>query len=115
MRVSIMRVEKPNGEGPYMDSSDNKMLVHMNAVHGDEDHPDPDDDPMLAGIYPDEHCGFATLCDLEAWFSGYEDVLAEEGYGIAVYTVPLQSVRYGGKQALFLRGDLEPVRTLPIL
>lgn len=84
----------------------------MNAVHGDEDHPDPEDDPMLAGIYPDESCGFATLCDLESWFAGYEDALAEEGYGIAVYTVPLQSVRYGSNQALFLRGDLQPVRTL---
>lgn len=87
------------------------MLRHMNMVHGDADHPDPDDDHMLEGIYPDEHCGFATLCALENWFAGYEDALAEEGYGISVYTVPLQSVRYGAKQALFLRGDLMPVRT----
>lgn len=111
MKVSVFRVEKPNGDGPYAD--DNRTLCEqMNAVHGDADHPDPEDDPMLSGINPDEHCGFALLCQLEEWFSGYEDILTECGYGISVYTMPLQSVRYGHNQAVFVRGDAVPVRTM---
>lgn len=84
----------------------------MFAVHGDEDHPDPFDDDLLDGVYPDEVCGFPTLCALEEWFSGYEDPLASLGYKIAVYSVELQSVRYGYKQAVFLRGDKTPVRVM---
>jgi hypothetical protein len=113
MKVSVFRIEKPNGDGPYNDA-DSRITEHMNAVHGDADHPDPSEDPMLDGINPDESCGFATLCDLEEWFSGYGDILADAGYGIAVYTMPLQSVRYGRNQCLFLKEDAVPVRTLPI-
>lgn len=112
MKVSVFRVEKPNGDGPYADDADSDLYAHMNAVHGDADHPDPEDDPMLGQIYPDEHCGFATLCDLESWFSGYDDVLADAGYSISVYTMPFTSVRYGSNQALFLRADAVPVRTM---
>ena len=113
MKVSVFRVEKPNGgAGPYADES--PLLAHMNAAHGDADHPDPMDDPMLDGIYPDEHCGFATVCDLDAWFDGYADSLAACGYIIAVYTVPLHAVRYGTKQCVFLRADAMPKRTFPI-
>ena len=114
MKVSVFRVEKPNGDGPYADLAQKMLCEHMNAVHGDADHPDPEEDPMLDGIMPDEHCGFATLCDLEAWFAGYEDILDDCGYGIAVYTVPLALVRYGHNQALFVRGDAVPVRTMPM-
>lgn len=112
MKVSVFRVEKPNGDGPYADDADKNLYDHMNAVHGDADHPDPEDDPMLGGINPEEHCGFATLCDLEAWFAGYEDILHECGYGISVYTLPLALVRWGNNQALFVRGDAVPVRTM---
>lgn len=112
MRVSVFRVEKPNGDGPYADGADKNLYEHMNAVHGDADHPSPEDDPMLGEIYPDEHCGFAALCQLEEWFAGYEDILDECGYGISVYTVPLAHVRYGHQQALFVRGDAVPIRTM---
>ncbi len=114
MKVSVFRVEKPNGDGPYSDDADKNLYEHMNAVHGDADHPDPADDPMLDVIYPDESCGFATLCDLESWFSGYEDILSDAGFRIAVYTMELQSVRYGHNQALFLKHDAVPVRTISL-
>jgi hypothetical protein len=114
MKVSMFRVESANGKGPYAGNTDNKELAHMFAVHGDTEHPDPFDDPMLDGIYPDEVCGFPTLCALEEWFAGYDDPLAEAGYKIALYSVELQSVRYGNKQAVFLRGDKTPVRVMPM-
>jgi hypothetical protein len=114
MKVSVFRIEKPNGDGPYADA-DNAVLKHMNAVHGDADHPDPSDDVLLEGINPDESCGFATMCDLEAWFSGYEDVLESAGYNISVYTVRREYVRYGKSQCLFLRDHAVLSRTFPVL
>jgi hypothetical protein len=115
MKVSMFRVESASGEGPYAGNEDDKELAHMFAVHGDAEHPDPFDDPMLEGIYPDEVCGFPTLCALEEWFTGYDDLLADAGYKIAVYSVELQSVRYGFKQSVFVRkpGTL-PVRIMPM-
>lgn len=116
MKVSMFRVEDAAGAGPYVDREDNPELAHMYAVHGDADHPEPWDDPILdpQEIYPDEVCGFPTLCSLEEWFAGYEDPLAEAGYKIAVYTVELQAVRYGLKQAVFVRGSRSPIRIMPM-
>lgn len=115
----MFRVEKPCGTGPYKEPEDHPMLEHMYQVHGDADHPAPDADPLLTkdleeGIMPDEKCGFATLCALREWFSGYEDPLAELGYEITIYTVPLTSVRFGTQQAVFRYADAEPVEYLSL-
>lgn len=111
----MFRVESPSGVGPYVENEDDPALAHMFAVHGDADHPDPFDDPMLDGVYPDEVCGFPTLCALEEWFAGYDDPLADLGYKIAVYTVDLQQVRYGYKQAVFVRtAGTYPIRVMPM-
>jgi hypothetical protein len=112
MKVSVFRVEDANGEGPY--SSTSPVIAEMNEMHGTANHPAPADDPLLGLIRPNENCCFATLCDLMEWFAGYEDDLADAGYEISVYTVPLADVRYGKHQALFLRGDIYPVRTFPM-
>jgi len=112
----MFRVEKPCGAGPYIgEDEQHPLLAHMYAVHGDEDHPEPWDDPMLEEIYPDERCGFPTLCALEEWFAGYEDPLTELGFNIVAYTVPLQSVRYGAKQAVFVKSHAVAVRTMPMI
>jgi len=110
LKVSVFRVEDAVGAGPY--SSTSPFLAAMNATHGGADHPSPDEDPLLQGIYPDENCCFATLDGLEEWFAGYEDDLAEAGYEISVYTVPRENVRWGISQALFRREDRYPVRTM---
>lgn len=116
MKVSMFRVEMPNGSGPYVGNEDNADLAHMFARHGDAAHVDPFDDPLLEGIYPDEACGFPTLCALEEWFAGYEDPLHDAGYRIAVYSVELQQVRYGLNQAVFVKGpEMYPVRTFPLV
>jgi hypothetical protein len=90
------------------------MIAQMNAMHGDAEHPAPEDDVQLKLIRPDESCGFATLCALEEWFAGYEDDLADAGYEISVYSVMLDQVRYGKKQLLFRREDSMPIRTFPM-
>lgn len=113
MKVSVFRVEDAVGEGPYASTS--PLIAAMNAMHGDAAHPSPAEDPLLGEPYPNENCCFATLCQLEEWFAGYEDDLAEAGYEISVYTVPLENVRFGISQALFRREDRYPVRTMPML
>lgn len=115
MKVSMFRVEKADGAGPYVEEEDHPMLKHMYAVHGDADHPEPWDDPLLEIIYPDEVCGFPTLCAVEEWFAGYEDPLAECGYSIVAYTVPIHSVRYGKQQSVFLKKDAVAVRRMPMI
>lgn len=110
VKVSVFRVEDAYGKGPY--ESDSPVIAAMNAMHGNADHPSPAEDPMLGHVYPTENCCFATLCELEEWFAGYEDDLADAGYEISVYTVPLDHVRYGKQQAVFRRGDTYPVRTM---
>lgn len=121
MKVSVFRVEKPCGTGPYMAGhEDHPMLEQMYRWHGDADHPEPKDDPLLTkfvdeGITPDEACGFATIDALEEWFAGFEDPLTECGYEITVYSVPLTSVRYGKHQAVFLTMDAVPARTLSLI
>lgn len=110
----MFRVELADGTGPYAGKEDSAELAHMFAVHGDADHPDPFDDELLEGIYPDEVCGFPTLCALEEWFAGYEDPLHEAGYKISVYTTELQTVRYGKNQAVFVKGNAYPIRIMPM-
>lgn len=109
MKVSVFRVEDAVGMGPYGSSS--SIVSKLTAMYA---HPAPADDPMLGLIRPDEYCGFATLCALEEWFSGYEDDLADAGYEISVYTVPLANVRYGKQQLLFRREDYMPIRAIPM-
>lgn len=110
-KVSMFRVEKPCGTGPYAEEEDHPMLAHMYLSHGDEDHPEPADDTLLNGIGADEVCGFPTLDALEDWFAGYEDPLAELGYEIVIYSLPVSSVRYGHQQAVFVRDHAVPVKT----
>lgn len=112
MKVSVFRVEDAVGDGPYVSTS--PVIAAMNAMHGDVHHPAPKDDPLLGEPYPDENCGFATLCALEEWFAGYEDELADAGYEISVYTVKREQVRWGKQQLLFRREGALPVRTFPM-
>lgn len=84
----------------------------MFAQHGSGTHLSPEQDELLLGINADEHCGFATLEQLDEWFEGYHAVLDKLGFVIAHYVVPLNLVRYGKTQALFVRGDHFPIEQL---
>lgn len=112
MKVSIYRVEeRRGGAGPY-NANNKKALAAMFAEHGSGTHLSPLQDELLLGINADEHCGFATLEQLDDWFDGYHVPLAELGFAIAHYSVPLNLVRYGKTQALFVRGDHFPIEHL---
>lgn len=114
MKVSIYRVEeRRGGAGPY-NASNADALGEMFAEHGSGTHLSPQQDELLMGIDADEHCGFATLEQLDEWFSGYHDALAALGFVVAHYAVPLNLVRYGKTQALFVRGDLFPEEVLAL-
>lgn len=107
MKVSVLRVELRGGYGPYGCEFQEKLEA-MFDDHRQGDHPGPQLDPQLGGIQPEEHCGFATLEALDAWFDGYHEALEELGFMIARYSVPLALVRYGQQQVVFHRGDLFP-------
>lgn len=114
MKVSIYRVEeRRGGAGPY-NNSNMGTLGEMFAEHGSGTHLSPQQDELLMGIDADEHCGFATLEQLDEWFNGFHDALARLGFVVAHYTVPLNLVRYGKTQALFVRGDLFPTEYLAL-
>lgn len=110
-----MRVEQPRGGyGPYSPEYA-EQLEAMFEDHGNGDHSGPGDDPQLGFIQPEEHCGFATLDALDEWFDGYHEALAELGFVIAKYLVPMERVRYGRQQVVFTRGDLWPVEQMTLV
>lgn len=114
MKVSIYRVEeRRGGAGPY-NKSNAVTLGAMFAEHGSGTHLSPQQDELLLGIGADEHCGFATLEQLDEWFAGYHDALSELGFVVAHYVMPLNVVRYGKTQALFVRGDTFPIEYLAL-
>ena len=104
-KVSVYRVEKPKGgRGPY--SLPETIGLHI--AHSDGLHPDPREDG-LKSLHRNEYCGFATLMSLHLWFDGWQVRLAELGFSIAVYIVPVSLIRYANHQLVFRRGDLLPV------
>jgi hypothetical protein len=114
VKVSIYRVEeRRGGAGPY-NATNKDSLADMFAEHGSGSHLSPQQDELLLKINADEHCGFATLEQLDEWFNGYHDRLDELGFVVAHYIVPLNRVRYGKTQALFVRGDLWPTEHLTL-
>lgn len=110
-----MRVEQPRGGyGPYSPEYA-EQLEAMFEDHGNGEHPGPGDDPQLGFIQPGEHCGFATIDQLDEWFDGYHEALQAEGFVISKYLVPLQLVRFGKQQVVFARGDLWPVEQMSLV
>lgn len=115
MLVSVYRVETPRGGcGPY-NNEHKGLLEPMFEVHRAGEHPSPVQDDLLGGyISPSEHCGFATLEQLDEWFSGFHGLLAELGFVRVKYVVPVHLVRYGKTQLVFQRGDFFPEATMPM-
>lgn len=107
-------MEQPGGYGPYGPEFA-EFLDAMFEDHSSGSNPGPQDDPQLGFINEGEHCGFATLEALDEWFDGYHEALADLGFVIAKYLVPIERVRYGKQQLVFDRGDLWPVETLTLV
>lgn len=105
--------ERRGGAGPY-NKRNEQTLGEMFAKHSSGTHLSPQQDELLQGIDADEHCGFATLEQLDEWFEGFHDLLDKLGFVIGHYVVPVNLVRYGKTQAVFVRGDLFPVERLAI-
>jgi hypothetical protein len=115
VKVSIYRVEeRRGGAGPY-NNSNTAALGEMFAEHGSGSHLSPQKDELLNGIHADEHCGFATIEQLDEWFDGWHAVLDKLGFVIAHYVMPVNLVRYGKTQAVFTRGDRFPLEVMPLL
>jgi hypothetical protein len=122
--TDVYRVEDHLGLGPYITSNwkDRGLSVpdwvfDMQADHANENHPCPQEDGLG---WPDESevCALSTLEALEVWFQDWEEQLAEAGFHIARYAVPLHTARFGMTdrgQVVFMRDrDLRPQEIIPI-
>lgn len=92
------------GEGCYVDSPiDAEWYEEMKDKHANTDtHPNIHFEELSDLTRLGYFCCFATLTDLENWFKGYLDLLAEEGFVIHEYIIegePVHGITM--KQAMF--------------
>lgn len=112
-QLKIWRVETMNGgRGPYCSGTDS--LEGMFTAHLELEHATP----LHDGIYTmqeTDYCGFVSREQLDKWFTGWEQQLADAGFAVAVYDVPLDKIKFGRTQVVFERGDSFPVAHMPIM
>ena len=92
------------GHGCYVNNPiDAEWYEEMKDLHSDSDtHPNIHVDELTDFTRLDYVCCFATLLDLENWFEGYIDLLAEEGYVIHEYEIEGEPIHgLSMKQAMF--------------
>lgn len=111
----VYRVEhKRTKLGPY---SGQHRMHGMGYAHCDEKHPSPWEDTIPVRRFIDRHNevvhGFDSLSKLHEWFDGWANKMANKGFVVRVYEVPLGSYRRG-KQVLFLRDKATWVKTLSV-
>ena len=122
----VWRVEDDAGMGPYKARVRHpRDGASIGCHHEGWEHPSPWSDTLQGGerapdwsqsdhlcVEADEVCALESLPRLRRWFDGWGAVLHRAGHHVAVYDVPREQVRYGLRQCVFTRGDLEPVRVL---
>ncbi|MFD5069166.1 hypothetical protein ACFWNC_14730 [Streptomyces sp. NPDC058369] len=92
--------------GPYicagLPEEIDENMDEMRWCHGNLSHPEPRHDKSLGRIRAEERCGFDSYDALFEWFTGFEDLLTDNGFKVWVYEVPEDKVRVGKYgQALF--------------
>lgn len=92
------------GKGCYVDAPiDAEWYDEMKDKHANpHTHPNIHVDDMTDFPRLGYFCCFAKLLDLEMWFEGYLELLAEEGYVIHVYEIEGEPIHgLSMKQAMF--------------
>jgi hypothetical protein len=92
------------GQGCYVDAPiDAEWYEEMKDKHANTDtHPNIHFDELSVLTRLGYFCCFATLTDLENWFEGYLDLLAEEGFVIHEYEIEGEPEHGSSmKQAMF--------------
>lgn len=120
-RIELVKPDLEIGMGPYRISEDYINLLDleygpfydlsriMASKHNGVDHPGmwrDFEDELFVNSNPGEyHCGFSTIEDLKAWFSGFSQELHKLGYKVVEYTVKNYCVIEGisGKQTIFTK------------
>lgn len=108
--MRVLRVEGSDGhrKGPYNSGTCVLPYGTWNT------HPTPDYDKGIERtICTTEFCGFVSLAQLLAWFSGYFSSLASEQFCVAVYEIPDEDVTVGERQCVFVRRDAMPRKLIP--
>jgi hypothetical protein len=124
--VKVLRIEKPDGMGPYMEVTDwlrhasPKAQTWWRATWADERyHPHGSSVPGWSMLMPKEqldyHFGFLDEEQMRAWFPPvYREALAKEGYVLNEYVVPRLYVLWSDKQAAFKVDEAKLVETRSI-
>lgn len=124
----VYRVETATGKGPYngwgfgdMTEAQLNQHIDMSTAHADKrTHPTPQVDRVWRKNPKSEQFGdgylfgFGSRADLVGWFGGWGEHLADCGYRVSVYRVPVRSVIAGRSQVAANKYAMERVRSLPI-
>lgn len=97
----VYRVEK-RGKGPYTSNAIRNLgYTPANTMK----HPIPEDDGINFKPWSDEHCGFKSIEDLQAWFDcpTMREKLHNVKFYVVVMRVADKHVKIGRKQIVFNR------------
>lgn len=106
----VYRVEKENGEGPYV----NTHIPHVSS-HTSR-HFDTHPNPYMEGIsFTDkDFCGFESVASLKAWFDTCNEPLHSAGYSMSIYSVSKRKVKFGTYQLVFQRDKAKLRKRIPL-
>lgn len=99
--------------GPYRTTGCEPRL-HLHTGLAPDRHPTPFSD-RLCKFDDDWYCGFASLRQLDAWFSELDFVqLARYNFMLSVYEPSEKDFMASKKQAIFRRGKLKPTFSIAL-
>lgn len=102
--IPVYRYENEHGYGPYVSSSSVDLMFALAPHYSSALHPSPQQDGIDISKIPwDWRCGFLYMADLQRWFDGIHDKLADDGFTIKTYMVPEDDIWLGSRQVVFVR------------
>jgi hypothetical protein len=111
---TVYRVETVDGRGAYR-ATFNPHVGRTTDEFGNDRIPAPREDG-LSGFTRDHYFGFASVEQLQAWFTRADRAnLHECGLSMSVYLVDPDDVKYGRKQVCFVRHKARLVERLPLI
>ncbi len=114
----VFRVETPRGRGPYIcdgsETYEEEVLADEIAWdHNNMEHPPPSLDG-IGWIRDEEFCGFTARHKARTWFADWIEALDELGFVLSVYRVPVEAVRAGIRQAVFVLDEATHIKSIPL-
>lgn len=100
--VLVYRIEMEDSTGPFQPDTDEMRIFQYESHFEKEAFSAPGwKSSGMSRIKSDEFCGCQSLALLKEWFGNYVDFLEDQGFGVAVYSVPAEHIRWGATQVAF--------------